>query len=130
MSDYKVNLSFNQDFKGTLETNNSRLTIGMEQGDFRPYQLLFGAMGSCFYATFLEISKKMRLTFKTASLIVDGNKRITVPQTLEDVYVSLTIKDASDQLKIEKAAKLGLDHCSIVETIRQVATVHLEVKFI
>jgi len=129
MSDYFVSMTFNDQFKGTLETNQSSLSIGMEQGDFRPYQLLFGALGSCFYATFLSVSKKMRLSFDEAIVTVDGKKRTTIPETLEVVYLTLTIKGGSDHEKLKKAAKLGADYCSIHETIKQVADINLEVIF-
>ena len=45
-------------FRGKLETENGTLPLGAEQGEFKPYQLLLGSLGSCFYSTFLELPRK------------------------------------------------------------------------
>lgn len=58
MSANKVEFSWTNEFQGTLETTTGVLNLGTEQGEFKPYQLLFGSLGGCFYSTFLGIVKR------------------------------------------------------------------------
>lgn len=129
MSRNNVTLKFDTKFVGELESNTGKVKIGLEHGDMTPYQLLFGSLGSCFYATFLSVSNKMKLTFTNVVIEVTGTKRIEVPQTLEHVTIQMTIFNGSDEAKLTKAAALGAKHCSIYETISKVSKMDLIVLF-
>ena len=91
--------------------------------------MLYGALGSCFYATFLSVAEKMRLTFSKAEIEISGTKRENHPTTLEHVKVELTIFNPSHEEKLIKAAQNGAKYCSIFETVSQVAEMELVVLF-
>jgi putative redox protein len=125
----KINFNWENTFSGTMMAPTGEIKIGSEANTFKPYHLLFGALGSCFYHTFITIVQKKRLTFSGATLEISGNKRDTVPTTLENVQMTLVIKDASDQEKFKKSVDLAAQNCSIHETISKVAKIKIDVKF-
>lgn len=129
MNTDKVILKMDNKFKGTLESPTTNINVGNSENGIMPYHMLYGALGSCFYATFISVARKMRLEFGDCEIEITGNKRDAVPATLEDVYVKITISNPSDQEKLEKAAEMGAKYCSIYETVSNVATMHLEVVF-
>ncbi|HHU55404.1 MAG TPA: OsmC family peroxiredoxin [Acholeplasmataceae bacterium] len=122
-------LNFSNSFSGKMIAPNGEVNIGKEE--LRPYNLLLGALGSCFYATFLDIVKKKRLSFSEASITISGNKREKVPTTLETVEMDFVIKgvEKENQDKFIKSAELGAKYCSIHETISKVANIKLNVRF-
>lgn len=125
-----VKLSFTDGFKGELVSPSAKINIGQNENGIQPYHMLFGALGSCFYATFLSVATKMRLTFGDANIEVNGNKRDATPATLEWVEIKITISNPSDEEKLRKACELGAKYCSIHETISKVAEMKLVVEFI
>ena len=124
-----IKMSFNDGFKGEMTSPTASVNIGKNDNGAQPYHLLYGALGSCFYATFLSISEKMRLSFDRATLEVSGTKRETSPTTLDYVKIEMVVYQPNDEVKLLKAAELGAKHCSIHETISKVATIELVVKF-
>lgn len=125
-----VKLSFDSTFTGTMFSPTGTVKLGDQNGGMQPYHLLYGALGSCFYATFLSIATKKRLTFKNASLEISGIKRDEIPPTLNEVKITLVINNPSEEIQFKKSAELGAKYCSIHETISKVATITLEVLFI
>lgn len=130
MSETRVNLIFSNDFQGELDTARAKINIGKGEGDFKPYELLLGSLGACFYATFIGIAQKMRLVYESASIDIRGVKREDVPTTLKTVDMVFTIHGAQDQKGFERASKLAAQYCSIHETISKVAQIDLQVKFL
>lgn len=124
-----VKLYWSNEFSGKLETETGTLNLGTEDGEFKPYQLLLGALGSCFYSTFLGIVKKKHLTFSDAEMEISGKKRDTVPTTLEHVILKMTIVNPSNDVGFLKSAELAGKYCSIYQTISKVAKIDLEVSF-
>ena len=124
-----VKMEFTNDFQGFMETENGKVMIGRDMGEMKPYNLLFGALGSCFYATFLGIVEKKKLTFDGATLEISGVKRTEIPNTLESVLMKLVIKNASNEKQFLRSVELGAKYCSIHETISQVAKIDIEVEF-
>ncbi len=124
-----ITLNFNEGFKGTLESPTAKINIGRNENGILPYHMLYGALGSCFYATFLSVADKMRLSFSKAVINISGEKREQVPATLEHVKVELTIYHPSHEEKLIKAAQNGAKFCSIYETISKVAEMELVVLF-
>ncbi len=125
-----VVVKFDPHYVGTLETPTATVALGSQPNGAMPYHLLYGALASCFYSTFLTIAKKKRLTFKEATIAVSGEKRETPPTTLKTVLMELTIKEPSNETGLRSAAELGAKYCSIHETIKQVAEITLDLKFI
>jgi len=124
-----VKLAFTDGFKGMMTVASGTVPIGMTEGGVAPYNLLFGALGSCFYSTFLSIVQKKRLTLEKAELTISGHKRDQVPPTLDHVLIHMVITGASDEQGIRRSAELGAEYCSIHATISKVAEIKLEVVF-
>jgi putative redox protein len=91
--------------------------------------MLFGALGSCFYATFLSVAKKMRLTFDEASIEVSGYKSDPSLKILDQVEMKLVVVNPSDQDRLLKSAKLGAEYCSIHALVEKAAHIELKVEF-
>jgi len=124
-----IKMSFKDGFTGEMISPTANVKLGSQLNGAQPYHLLYGALGSCFYATFLSVADKMRLSFQNATVEVSGTKRETLPTTLDYVKIELTIVNPNDEEKMLKAAQLGAKHCSIHETISKVATIDLVVNF-
>ena len=124
-----VTLRFDPNFVGSMSSPTGTIRLGDQEGGMQPYHLLYGALASCFYATFLGVVEKKRLTFSYADMIISGVKRETIPTTLETIIIELIIHNASDEAQFQKAALLGAKYCSIHETISRVATIDLVVRF-
>lgn len=122
-----VKMTFKEGFVGEMTSPTGTVKIGKQDQGVAPYHMLFGALGSCFYATFLSIADKMRLSFDGADLEINGTKRDQSPATLEHVTIKLVVFNPSHQEKLTKAAHLGAQHCSIHETISKVANIELEI---
>lgn len=124
-----IKLHFNPDFQGTLTSPSGSIAIGDQPNGLQPYHLLFGALGSCFYSTFLSIATKKRLTFKDVDITIDGTKRTTTPPTLETVTIKLVINDPTEEAGLRRSAELATQYCSIHETIAKVAEMKLDLVF-
>ncbi len=129
MSKQNVKVEFNPEFVGTLISDRGEVKIGAQEGGMSPYNLLLGGLASCLYATFLEISEKKKITFESASFDIEGDKRETVPTTLEKVVIKLTVKGASDEKGLVKSLDLAAKYCSIYQTLSHVAEMHHEIIF-
>ncbi len=125
-----IELRFAEGFNGQLIAPGGTIAIGGEKGGMQPYHLLFGALGSCFYATFLSVATKKRLTFKEARLTISGHKRDTIPPMLDHVEIHMVVSGASDEKGIRRSAELGAEYCSIHATISKVAEIVLDVSFV
>lgn len=125
----KVTLHWENTFKGYMETPQGKVLLGDQPLGQRPYPLLLSALGSCFYATFLEIASKLRVTFDRATIELEGNKRDQEVATLEHVIMVVRIKNPSDEKKLTRCVDLGAKFCSIHETIKQIATIDIQVIF-
>lgn len=125
----KVNFKFENTFNGYMESPKGKVLIGDLENGQRPYNLLFGALGACYYHTFLEIANKKRLSFAGAEIEIDGVRRTEAPYTLANVFITITIKNADNEKQFFKTAELAAQHCSIHNTISEVANMSLEVKF-
>jgi putative redox protein len=119
----KVSLNFNNTFNGELTASKTTAIIGEGHNALSPYEMLAGALGSCLYSTFLEIIKKMRLNFDTCKIDIEIEKRTEVPATAKLVLITCIIKGATNDniAKYNRAFSLATEHCSIYNTVSQVA---------
>ena len=126
-----VTLTFNNTFSGEMSSQNGQLNIGQTENSFLPYELLAGALGSCLYATFLDVIKKMRLDFEACSLDIVWEKREEVPTTMKMAHVKAVITGADQEKasKYEHAFKLSTDYCSVYHTLSQVAELTWDLSF-
>ena len=125
-----IQLEFANTFVGSATSPSGRVVIGQQPDGMAPYHLLFSALGSCFYATFLSVANKKRLQFTRANIVINGVKRDAVPATLQEVVMDFTIVGGTDEEGLRRSAQLGAKYCSIHETISQVADVKLNVTFV
>jgi putative redox protein len=125
-----VKMSFTNEFVGEMKVESGVVRIGDQENGMRPYNLLLGALGACFYSTFLDIVKKKRLTFEGATLEISGTKRQEVPTTLDTVLIKMVIKNPSNIAQFDRSVELGTRYCSIHETISKVASIVTTVEYI
>lgn len=125
-----LKLRMDDNFVGDLESPTGKILMGDQDGGMQPYHLLFGALASCFYSTFLVISKKKRLTFDHAEVEVSGYKETGKEvNLLEHVTVKLVVTNPSNEKGLEKSAELGAKFCSIYTTLSKIAEMELLVEF-
>ncbi len=125
-----IKLKIDSNFIGELESPTGKIKIGDQIDGMEPYHLLFGALASCFYSTFLVIAKKKRLKFDYAELEVFGHKETGKEiNLLKQVTIKMIVTNPSNELGILKSAELGAKFCSIHETISKVANIDLDIQF-
>lgn len=125
MNEISVRLDFKNTFQGILNAGERTAPVG--QNGFRPYEMLLGALGGCYYATLVDIAGKMRLKYREATVAVQGRKRRETPTHLEWCELTLAVKGAEDKEKTERAAQLAAKYCSVYYTISQVCKIELKV---
>ncbi len=126
----KREITFASTFEGQLHLEDgSTISIGREAGMAQPYDLLFGALASCLYATFLSILEKKRITIGGCRIVVDGEKRTDPPTTLKTVHLSVTVTGSERKEAVEKSFALATKYCSVYQTISQVAKMSWELNF-
>jgi putative redox protein len=128
MSKTKITLTFDDSLAGTLDTGYNQVNIGRK--GLRPYEMLLGALGSCYYYTFLDIINKMRLHYRKITMEIEGEKREEVPTHLKTATIYFTVEGIEDEDKAAKAAELSQKYCSIYYTLSQVAELSVKMKFI
>lgn len=124
-----VTLKFTNAFEGELIAPKATASIGGEEGMLAPYDMLFGALASCLYATFLDVAKKKRIGFDRVEMVVSGEKREEIPTTLTWVHVKAIVYGAEKTNGLETAFRLATEYCSIYETISKVAKMSYEISF-
>ena len=129
MAETHVKLEFGNEFDGTLFTDRGRVAVGRQDGALKPYDLLLGALGACYYSTFLGIAEKMRLAYDRAEIDIRGVKREEVPTTLKTVEILFTVFGAKGDKGFTRAAELAAKYCSVHETVSRVAEITLRVVF-
>jgi putative redox protein len=125
----KINTSYKSNGY-TLETDRAIVKIGSKEGELFPYDMLLGALSSCFYYTLLEILEKRKSDIPDIEIIVTGDKREKVPTTLEWVNLDITVYGNVDEAQFLRFVDLAAKYCSIHETISKVATMTHNVHFI
>jgi putative redox protein len=129
MKKTSVRLEFTNDFVGTVHAEHGDIHINREGQAIMPYDMLLGALGSCFYSTFLDIARKMRLEYEKADIDIVGVKREETPTHLVTVDMLFTLYGVKDDKGFQRAAELAAKYCSIHHTLSQVADIQLLVEF-
>ncbi|MBE0450343.1 MAG: OsmC family protein [Clostridia bacterium] len=125
----EVSLVFSNGFNGELIAPNGTCRIGAEKDTLAPYDMLFGALASCLYSTFLDVAEKKRINYDRVEMVVTGEKRDEIPATLKWVKVKAVVFNAEKELGLEQSFKLATEYCSIYETISKVAEMSYEIHF-
>jgi putative redox protein len=129
MQEISVSMRFGTALAGDMMAEERRLAIGRSSGGFAPYELLLGALGSCYYATFIGVAQKMRLKYEGVDIAIHGVKRDEIPTTLKTVDMVVTVRGAASEKGFDRASTLSAKYCSVHETIAKVAQINLTLKF-
>ena len=127
MSKVNAEILFQNDFNGVLLNKNKDVLVGYN--GLAPYDMLQGALVTCFHATFLEIITKKRIIIEKARYLVDGIKREDIPTMLKEVKMDIFIKTEAKEEPILKSFELAAKYCSVYNTIAQVANITFRVHF-
>ena len=130
MAYQEVKIEFTNGFEGDLIAPQMIAKIGGGEGRLAPYDMLLGALGSCLYATFLDIMRKKRIGFEKFEMVISGEKRSEVPTTLKWVKVEAKIYAPQKENGVERSFKLATEYCSVYQTISQVAEMSYELKIV
>lgn len=125
-----IKIEWNNGFNGRMMAPNGEFAIGDEQGKMLPYNMLFGALGSCFYSTLLDIIEKKRLPLKGTTMTISGTHREGIPHTLDHVVIDLVINASGPEEKYLRSIELSKQYCSVYTTVSKVAEIEVNVQFI
>lgn len=107
------------------------------QGRHRPSgysasELLLAAAGSCAAWDVVEIAHKQRQQVTGLSVAVDGEQHTDAPWAFHTLVLRFTVRGHGlDRGKLERAIELAVDrYCSVVATVRGVATVRTQVELV
>ncbi len=95
-----------------------------------PYHFLLGALSGCFYMTLREIANKMKVSFSSVEMDLSCTKRQTAPTTMDYCQLKIRAFGVEDKAKFESACEKTSRYCSIFQTLKQVATIEYEIKFL
>ncbi len=126
----KITLNFSDGYQGEVIGPRGKLKIGSGENTFAPYNLLYGALGSCYYATFLAMADKMNLDVIKATVVITGEKLETDLAPLGHVLVDVKITSPSEEKKLIRSAELGAKYCSIYNTLSHVAEMELKIEIL
>lgn len=124
-----VNMEFEYAFKGVLKAKRGTVDIGIEEGTIEPYDMVFGALGSCLYSTFLDIAVKKKIVYEGLNMKISGEKRTEVPTTLKTVNVDVTVINAEKEKGLDQAMRLATEYCSVYQTLAHVAEMTYSLNF-
>ncbi len=124
-----VNMEFDYEFKGVLKAKRGTVDIGIVEGTIEPYDMVFGALGSCLYSTFLDIAVKKKIVYDGVRMKVSGEKRTEVPTTLKTVNVEVTVVNPEKEKGLDQAMKLATEYCSVYQTLSHVAEMTYSLEF-
>ncbi len=106
-----------------IRTERAVIPVGNNEGEFLPYEMLFGALSSCFYYTLRDILKKKKIEVEEVHIRVEGTKRTEVPTTLEKAVLHITYVGDISEKDAERSATLAGKYCSIHHTLALVADI-------
>lgn len=121
----EITATFNSKEQYFITQSGKRIDYTKETG---PYELMLGALALCFYRTFVTYEEEIE--FEEIIIKVGGNKRKTVPTTLEETKLFITAKGVKDSSLFERAIERTAQSCSIYQTISQVSHMEIEIQYI
>lgn len=124
-----VTMDFDYEFKGVLKAKRGTVDIGIEEGTIEPYDMVFGALGSCLYSTFLDIAVKKKIVYDGVKMKISGEKRTEVPTTLKTVNVDVTVVNPEKEKGLDQAMRLATEYCSVYQTLAHVADMSYSLNF-
>ncbi len=130
----RIKIDFKNGFNGTCR-NESGSTLSIAPDQWHPYELLFTALGSCMYSTFLDIINKKKLEYEKIQIIIEGEKIDDTPAFLKTADIIFTISGADfsnekTAAKFGKSLELSEKYCSIFNTLTKVADLKSSLVFL
>jgi putative redox protein len=123
--------------RGRLVDINAPRTLPEGEGrhgpsGFSASELLLAAAGSCAAWDVVEIVRKQRQDVRALSVQVEGVQAEDAPWAYQSVALRFSVRGRGlDQAALRRAITLAVDqYCSVVATIRGVASVSSEVEII
>jgi putative redox protein len=123
--------------RGRLVDINAPRTLPEGEGrhgpsGFSASELLLAAAGSCAAWDVVEIVRKQRQDVRALSVQVEGTQAEDAPWAYQSVVLRFSVRGRRlDRAGLERAIRLAVDgYCSVVATIRGVASVTTEVDVI
>ena len=93
-----------------------------------PYEYLLGALSGCFYLTMLSIKHSVR--WESVEITVTGEKRETVPTTLEKTILAIKAAGVTDKTEFEELAAKAAAESSIYNTISAVSQMETRIEYV
>ena len=114
-------LKFHDGFNGTYEVGGQTLKIGKD--GIKPYDMTYGAVASCMYATFLDHTNAKGLKVGDVEIYIDGRKRKEIPTTLEYVNILMRVGGPESEEALKECMDLAMRDCSMVQTVYKVSEI-------
>jgi putative redox protein len=121
-------MKFRNTYEGEVVTPKGNILIG--NGNILPYDLIFGALGSCMFVHFLEIADKKKILFDLATVEVTGDNKKSIPRILKWVNVKFIIQNGKNEKGLQKSIELASKYCSVYQTLSVVAKMSFEIEFV
>ena len=121
MAELKAVLNFHDGFNGTYEVGGQ--TINVSRDGVHPYDMTFGTVASCMYATFLDWCREKNVTVGDVQVVVTGEKRAEIPQFLTWVNIDMTAESPDGYDAVKECMDGAIHDCSMVQTVAKVAKI-------
>ncbi len=126
----KIYAKFGKEYDGEVVTPTGNILIGSGEGKILPYDMIFGALGSCMFYYFHKFAKQRKIQFDSVTVEVTGIKRETPPTMLNRVNVKYIVKNGEKEKGLNKLAGLSAKYCSLFQTLSRIAERSYEVEFV
>ncbi|MCD6397496.1 MAG: OsmC family protein [Spirochaetaceae bacterium] len=93
----KIYAKFGKEYDGEVVTPTGNILIGSGEGKILPYDMIFGALGSCMFYYFHKFAKQRKIQFDSVTVEVTGTKRETPPTMLNRVNVKYIVKNGEKE---------------------------------
>ena len=114
-------IKFHDGFNGTYEVGGQTIRIAMD--GVHPYDMTFGAMASCMYATFLDHTNARNIKVDEVEIYIDGQKRKEIPTTLDHVDILMRVRSSADEAVLKECMDGAMRDCSMIQTVYKVAEI-------
>jgi putative redox protein len=106
---------------------NASPSIGGEEKDFRPMELVAGALAGCSSIDILNILNKQRLQPAVFEVEIEAQRRDEIPATFEHIHLVFTVSDDVPQDKVERAIQLSMEkYCSVTKILEPTCKITTE----
>lgn len=113
-------IRFDNGFHGIYKVKGQTLEIGT--GGLEPYDMTYGAIGSCLFSTLLKVAEEQGITLSGVEVLIEGRKRQSVPAMVE--YLKIRVYAGGDTSEdLQSCLQEACEKCSMVSTFAKVAEI-------